>query len=79
MDPWFQNLVSLLVVTVAGAYLLHRGVQFYLSLKTKSGSRCGGCSSCGTGEASPYTIQRKTKPQITQITQIKDIESRGDE
>ncbi len=72
MDPWFQNLVSLFVVTLAGAYLLHRGVQFYLSLKTKSGSRCGGCSSCGTDEASPNTIQTKKKPQITQITQIKD-------
>ncbi len=79
MDPWFQNLVSLLVVALAAVYLLRRGRRFYLSLKTKSGSRCGGCSSCGTDEASPNTIQTKKKPQITQITQIKDIESRGDD
>ncbi len=53
MDPWFQNLVSLLVVGLAAVYLLRRGRRFYLSLKMKSGSRCGGCSSCGTGPVRP--------------------------
>ena len=71
MDLHLQNLVSLLVVTLAAVYLVWRGRQFYLSLKTKSGTRCGGCSSCGTGSEK----EKKKHPQITQIKEIKDIKT----
>lgn len=44
MSQNLQDVVSLLVVALAAAYLVWRSRCFYLSLKTKSQTRCGGCA-----------------------------------
>ncbi len=43
-----QDAVALLVVALAGVYLVRRGWRFYVSAKRENRSRCGGCSSCGS-------------------------------